>query len=133
MFDTINQTTKHLHELVRDQHIHNHLAPTDDSIRLYNELLEKAKLSLLESNTIECNGITAAYMLQEKFTTQTIECYIRIKLNSETITRLFEMDNFDYINKEKFAIKMRENIAECITLYVLKNIKNSTQSLWGIK
>ncbi len=133
MFDTINQTTKHLHELARDQHIHNHLAPTDDSIRLYNELLEKAKLSLLESNTIECNGITAAYMLQEKFTTQTIECYIRIKLNSETITRLFEMDNFDYINKEKFAIKMRENIAECITLYVLKNIKNSIQSLWGIK
>lgn len=133
MFDTIKQTTKHSNELVKDQHIHIHLAPTDDPIRLYNKLLEKAKLSLLESNTIECNGITAAYMLQEKFATQTIECYIMIKLNSETITRLFEMDKFDYVNKEKFAIKMRENIAECITLYVLKNIKNSTQSLWGIK
>lgn len=130
MFDTINQITKHSTELAKDQHIHNHLAPTDDSIRLYDELVEKAKLSLLESNTIECNGITAVYMLQEKFATHTIECYIKIKLNSETITRLFEMDKFDYDDKEKFAIKMRENIIECIGSYILKNIKNSTQSQW---
>lgn len=80
-----------------DVDITEHKAPTDESIRLLNEMQEKAKENILKTVYIDENSLKAVcvYYLTTP-DSMMIECRIRFNLNGEDYTIDHKLNRFQY-------------------------------------
>jgi len=129
MFDTYH---KHEKEFVPyEKTVIEKRAPTDDSIRIYHELLEKAKSELIQLEDFHHNNIKAKYAVMQRVVNYTVDCIVKIDLNGTVLTRSFIGDKYEFDNNaELFYEKLKDCISNCITDYVLRNI---TEFKEGVK
>lgn len=80
-----------------DIDITEHKAPTDESIRLLNEMQEKAKENILKTVYIDENNLKAVcvYYLTTP-DSMMIECHIRFNLNGVDYTINHKLNRFQY-------------------------------------
>lgn len=83
MFDTITLRTPPTYAQHVNQTIHEHRAPTDESIRLAIEMREKVLVSIIESRVVADNTLSFAYdvLWNETMTGRVI--WVKFTLNGE--------------------------------------------------
>lgn len=59
MFDTINRTQREYVPYTKEVNVHEHRAPTDDSVRLMNEMTDKATKNIVDRLIIDSNELKA--------------------------------------------------------------------------
>tara|TARA_R110000803_G_scaffold78075_3_gene143110 strand:- start:961 stop:1434 length:474 start_codon:yes stop_codon:yes gene_type:complete len=115
-------------------------APTDDSIKLWDEYLEKAKNRILsvfklEDNTIGqgVNAIVVAFV-DESFTTAlaapALKYFVRFLLNGEKFEFKFDLDPFEvqelrkdpYSADQKILAKVVEKMSQIISIKILEAV-----------
>ena len=127
MFDKIIVNRQSDRLVPYEKTVHEHRAPTDDSIKLYGEMLEKAYESILESFSIEANELNGV----EAIITHDCQfgkcCMIHFKLNGKSFTKRLEIASYedDY---NKVLNKMVEDLATYISVEIIRPliISNST-------
>ncbi len=72
--------------------VHEHRAPTDDSIRLYKELQEKARAAILETLVCKDNAFAFTCILEESPLNQTAQFTLRYSLDGVIRTWTHEID-----------------------------------------
>jgi hypothetical protein len=132
MFDDIfNRTDKSTHvHFPENINVHEHKAPTDESVRLLNEMQEKAVKNIIaairvEDNTV--NGVAIAYqdlaMIQCR---SGVMIYLKFKVNGvehtfeETVEdRIFA----DYKNENKLTEFLRDRLKARVILSIFDHLK----------
>lgn len=116
------------------QTIHEHKAPTDDSIRLLNEFQTKAKESIIakcdiKDNTI--NGVTVAFSSAHHSASLKGEVWIKFSINGEEFNLKEDYNVFEPVENEKLEMylkdrlkaKVAEQILKLLTIETLKKLK----------
>jgi len=112
MFNTINYPLKTVSQTVR-MDVHEHRAPTDDSLKLLREMEEKVKTSILSTFNLD-NNIFSGSLIQSKNDLSIGSNYIFIaKLNGKDI-RVEYSNDFRYdmqTNLQKLVEKVSHTLA----------------------
>jgi len=83
MFNTFNRVDKSVHNYSPSRiDVHEHKAPTDESVKLLNEFEEKAKENIIAVYRIEENNINAvAILYQDNVCQDAINYFLKFNLN----------------------------------------------------
>lgn len=97
--------------------ISEHRAPTDDAMRLLNEMQEKSKENLIERYIIEDNDLKGGVFIFKDFRTENFEIVVHFTLNGKehTVERSvpsWSKDSWDH--KTELAKAMISAIAEAL-------------------
>lgn len=111
-------------------------APTDDSIRLYDEYLEKTKQRILSTFKLETSYVNAVVVAFARETAivdlPSIEYLIKFKLNEKNEQIRFKLDGFEVDKMKKMTpnqadqklIEMVvEKISEIISIRILQQVE----------
>ena len=80
--------------------VHEHRAPTDDSIRLVNEMQSKVKDDIIMRMNIDENEVKAvAVLFRPNIASNSVECCIRVILNGK--------EHFSTINLDRVEVQQR--------------------------
>jgi len=128
--------------------IKEHKAPTDKSIRLLNEMQEKAKKNIIQSVKIEsgfCTGIVIAF--SDDVFRNRLNWVLRFKLNEKDyiIEGIFEDDKLSFPEYTRFDIyssawlhckemivrRFAEKVSSVITNKIMADIMNIEQPIFG--
>ena len=105
--------------------VHEHKAPTDDSIRIYNEMMEKAQGSILHSIKIDNNTLKAVYVVLAHggMFNQTI---IKAKFTLNGIEHSYTMDADNYIlSKHDSVVQvLYEKLSQLIAQELVRDYMN---------
>lgn len=101
LFNTTNNFHRHTTEtryVNRDVSVTEHKAPTDESVRLFDEFLDKAKSRMVASVTINSNIISchAMYFSTDYCVGERYEVWLRYELNGEVYQLRSTLDYFDF-------------------------------------
>jgi len=107
MFDRIYapRVTEHV---TKNVDVHEHRAPTDESIKLYKEMLEKARAEVVKVTLDGMQGNTlsnARVEVRQQFDSMDTKYQFWFRLNSEDHKIEFNLDDFDGL-REKIAHKI---------------------------
>jgi len=123
MFDTYNTIPNTV-----NVHKHEHRAPTDESIKIYKELEEKALKNLISTTQLEDNSFNATWHVFHDFMNYENKAICRYKLNG--VEYKFEV-GVDRIHQgealaKEMLKKIREKVADhlFISLTGLKEFQN---------
>lgn len=120
MFDIIHTTPNTI-----NVHKHEHRAPTDESIRLYKELEEKALQRLISTTTLEDNTFNATWHVFTDFINHENKAICRYKLNG--VEYQFEADVDSIHTGEKLAKEMLKKIREKIADHLFISLAGMTE------
>lgn len=100
MFDnfSVYPETKHV---TKEVTVHEYKAPTDDSARLYGELLEKAKQQIADAILIDSNSFKGAATVFRNHLTAGYEVRYRFELNDQLYSGCACINTFEAHNKQK--------------------------------
>lgn len=118
MFDTLHVHPTETQFVTKNVNIQEFRAPTDDSIRLYEETKEKAYASILASikedgNIVKYNAI----VYRDLYSYKLVVAY-RLLFNGKTIENKYEIDTFDADTK----IKLREKVFEVVSRHLAADL-----------
>ena len=102
--------------------IHEHRAPTDDSIRLYEEMKEKAYKSILDTIKINDNILNLKAIIYKDPSHNHI-CSYSLTLNGEEFSGKFTISDFELqIAEDKGEVLRRvvENISKVLAVRIVK-------------
>lgn len=134
LFNTVyyNHTTKSV-PYEKSVTVHEHRAPTDVSIKIYDEMLEKTKNRVLgvfkiESNLVKCVVIAMQNPNFCSVDLQNIKYFVRFELNGELKEFSFDIDAFELNTyRESYDRELLEKIINKISEYIAMEIlKTST-------
>lgn len=92
-------------------------APTDESIRLYEEIKEKAYKSILDAIRVESNTLNLSAILYEDISTHNHTCQYKVKLNNEQLEGRLIISWLSLT-----TLPTREDIIRCIFTELSKDI-----------
>lgn len=105
--------------------IHEHRAVTDDSIRIYKELLEKSQRDIVDTIELKNNTIDlAAVIFKDHLTTKTI-CRYRVILNGAEIEGEIKVVSYSFSNKRKVIGQILEKVAQSLAKDLVKLALNN--------
>lgn len=105
-----------------------HNAPTDESIRLYDEMREKAEKSIIDSFSINTTLFSCHVVVAENpefYDAFTI--WFKLKLNDETITDSFKIERYRY--EEDTVKEVVSKISNIITSKLLGSISSESLNI----
>lgn len=98
-------------------------APTDDSIRLYDEIKEKAYNSILGTIEIRDNSLNVVAILYEDFLAYHKVCKYRLKLNGKEITGEIRSSEVDLQDRQALLQEIVDKASRHIAVEILKTVK----------
>ena len=98
-------------------------APTDESIRLWEEMKEKAYKSILDSIELKDNIFNFSAILYKSLHSYQIICKYRFTLNKYTIENEFPFEYIDLKDKSDLYKKLIETASQYIAIEITKSIK----------
>ena len=142
----INRSTNVVHNHPRELKVNitEKRAPTDESIKLYDEYLEKTKdrvLNVFKIDTGVVEILTVAFMNEANVTdsdTPAIRYFCRFNLNGQQEEFQFKLDNFDvrnlmrqpeHIRDKEILEKVVERASRIIAVRMLKQVKTTQLGL----
>jgi flagellar basal body P-ring protein FlgI len=124
MFDTYHTSTAASYP----QTIHEHKAPTDESIRLFKELEEKALASIVSKLTPPGNVLTGVVLEKACVTSLTREIIIAFELNHKKYKFAVEISDSLVLDPKQAFVKLAETIAQTITEQLLDQLVECVDS-----
>ena len=99
--------------------IHENKAPTDDSIKLYEEVKEKAYESIIRSVKIEDNGLNGSMTVFRDLLSYSTRAAYRFTLNKKEYKGDFECDESFGLNTHDVLDKFIEKLSQSIALELM--------------
>jgi hypothetical protein len=98
-------------------------APTDESIKLYGEMVDKARESLIDVLEIKDNNFNGVVSVHRDMRELGTSCYYRVMLNGEELTgkvTVRDVVNLDsgYDNIQGFLREVYEKVAKEISVHI---------------
>ena len=87
-----------------------HKAPTDESIKLYGELVEKAQRSLLDSFELKSSSVDIAVQVSHNMLTREKQIWFKCVLNGQTIQDIIKLP-YSLATREEMAGLIIDNIS----------------------
>jgi hypothetical protein len=116
MFDTIYQGRTHTEYIPYEKTVKEIRAPTDDSIKLYGEIKEKAYKSILDSFYLEDNIFKASIMVYQDIMSDERVCMYKYTLNGIEYQDEFRSRNFKIENKSDIIHNVIKGISDQIAI-----------------
>jgi len=127
-------TTNHIHPTKTEfvtREVHEHRAPTDESVRLLNEMQQKAAENLIRTAHIENTVLRDAIagVTQDVFGDYTV--WYRFTINGHEVMGSFKLSKFDFNREGERIICQRliEELAHHIMAGLTKDIAGGMMSL----
>jgi hypothetical protein len=123
----------HYHSHKHDVTVNEHKAPTDESVRLLNEILEKAKKNIVKNVQVSNNILNfESLFFEDYFVGNRLELYANFKLNGHYYEVKSEI-NYDEFNKwdgknmlQYFCLNIiLETLSKAISEQILINFKEN--------
>lgn len=125
MFDTYIKREKQTEYVPYEKKVTIHRAPTDESVKLYEEFKKKAYDSILDSISINNNILNfSAIVYRDPYSYKTSVRY-KILVNGREMTGEVELKHgYDYptVDRSTAVQKIFEDLAESLTLKLLTNM-----------
>ena len=90
-------------------------APTDDSIRLFNEMKEKAYDSILDTIVIKNNTLNLSGVIYQDHKSYSTNCKYKVILNKQEITGEIFVSKAKIHNKKELCRAISKDISKHIT------------------
>lgn len=97
-------------------------APTDDSIRIWQEMKEKAYKSVLDSIELRDNTLNLNAILYEEPYSYEKVCKYRLSLNGQEMTGEIRSSILDMKNKMELYRKIVDDAARHIAVEIVKSV-----------
>lgn len=97
-------------------------APTDESIRIYEEVKEKAYKSILDSFYLDSNVFKAFVMVHKDIYSDETVCRYKFTLNNKEYQNEFRSRDFDIKDKSDIIRKVIKGISDEIVIELTKKI-----------
>ena len=117
MFDTYN-TRSSIHEVTKQ--IHEHRAPTDESVRLLREMEQKAKDEIFKSVRLDNSEITGVVHFMRDHLTTDLLVAIQFSLNGKRYIHNSRLK--EWKSSEEKIEQLKEEFAETISTNILLNL-----------
>jgi formaldehyde-activating enzyme involved in methanogenesis len=104
--------------------VHEHRAPTDDSIRIYNEMVQKAQQSVIDAFRIDSNVIKANIVVMYNMADMKKTVYFNYELNSVAHKGHFDLELYDIQNRQPVIEQVAKAIANNVTEFILNQFQN---------
>lgn len=122
MFDTYYSDSNRTEYVPYEKTVKEIRAPTDDSIRIYEETKEKAYKSILDSLSVNDNKVNYKYQIYKDIYSYKTLLHFSIKLNGTEFVDKVELD-LDISNKHKTAEVIYKKLSEKIASLFFDNFK----------
>jgi len=116
----------HIHEheshTTHNKTVHEHRAPTDDSIRIYKDLQEKAQASVLEHIALDTNELKVQWTLSKNPATYRTEAICGISLNGKDHFFNIQLDEWkmgDDLSGKYIINTLRSELSKQLTSVLL--------------
>jgi len=110
--------------------VHEHRAPTDDSIRIYKELQEKAQASVLEHIALDTNELRVQWTLNKNPATYSTEAICGISLNGKDHFFNIQLDEWK-INQDptgRYIVNtLRSELSKQLTSVLIEPLFNDNE------
>ena len=129
MFDKVYKTeaSEHYSTSTNTTTIKEHKAPTDDSIRLYGEMLNKSRKEVVDTIELQSNSLYMTAILFKDLLSSKLVCVYRIVLNDRPIEGTVKVTDYT-LDKRKILIQILEKLSEQIALELMEIIINAEES-----
>lgn len=106
--------------------VNEYKAPTDDSIKLYGDFLQKAREELVEKGRFCSNEVNVTYSIYRDHAHDTTCCHYNIVINGKLLQAKFELSSYHYSDRYEFFTELKQHIVEAISNYVIITIVNTS-------
>lgn len=126
MFDSYNRIGGSYIPYPYEKTIIEKKAPTDDSIRLYEEIKEKAYKSIIDTIKIDDNILKVNAIVYQDALSYNRICKYRLLLNNNEIEGEIVIDNVEFISYDRIQIMKRiyEEVSKSISYEIIKLVFN---------
>lgn len=93
MFDTY-YTQRDTQYVTKEVNVKEYKAPTDESVKLLNEMTEKSLANIVKQFSVQDNDFNFGVMVYKNPLRYTTEVHIKFKLNAKEHTTSFDVDEF---------------------------------------
>ncbi len=121
------------HDVSYEKTVHEQRAPTNDSIKIYEEMKEKAFASTIDSFQIKNTTVDLAAAISRNMDSFGYSVYWRVILNDEKLEGEFHIDDFDPTTQDiatrrnnilrKIFKKISEQLAEKLTRQIFDQMQ----------
>lgn len=98
-------------------------APTDESIKLYKEMKEKAYSSILGTIELQDNILNVNGILYEEYISMDKVCKYRLMLNGREITGEIRSSRLDLKDKQFIVRKIVDDASRHIAIEIVKGLE----------
>lgn len=123
MFDRYVIEQRHTEYVPYEKTVIEKRAPTDESIRLYEEMKEKAYSSILGSIELRDNVLNANCIMYEEVFSRDKVCKYRLTLNGREITGEIRTSTLDFSDRQSLMQKIVDDASRHIAIEILKGLK----------
>jgi hypothetical protein len=121
MFDDIHISVKSPDVNYVTRTVHEHKAPTDDSLKLLKEMQEKALHSIIDSFKVESNTMNGHIVVFKDYYAFKFMCGYKFELNGTTFIDKFDI-GADYLSRGQLCEILAEKLSRQITLLLLSGV-----------
>lgn len=118
MFDTIVHKKDSV-PYAKNVTINEHRAPTDESIKIYSEMVEKSRKSIVDKIVINDNSFNIKAMVYENYYDYTFHCHYKFSLNKEQFEGEFIIDEYDLLARDEIMRLIYEKASHQITVKLI--------------
>lgn len=126
MFDTYYRQEDRLVPYTKT--VHEHKAPTDDSIKLYGEFLERARTDLVERGKCCSNEVNVTYNIYRDNLNNNTCCYYNLVINGKLVSNKFEISTLYPTNRYEFFVELKLNILKVLGNYIIMTIEKTSEN-----
>ncbi|UZS00870.1 hypothetical protein [Pseudomonas phage vB_PsaM_M1] len=94
MFDTYYTQPRDTQYVTKEVNVKEYKAPTDESVKLLNEMTEKSLANIVKQFSVQDNEFNFGVMVYKNPLRYTTEVVIKFKLNGKEHTANFDVDEF---------------------------------------
>jgi hypothetical protein len=117
------------HYVPYEKTVHEHRAPTDESIRLYKEMKEKAEQSVLDSFELENNLVNARVVVckSAEYFNQKLQVHYKTMINGHEFTGVVKVE--DTLSRDAMVEKIVSELSKHIAIEILTNMPNNEMAI----
>lgn len=97
-------------------------APTDESIKLYDEIKEKAYKSILDTISINNNSVNIKGIIYKDICAFGVVCAYSITINGKEITGKIKRNDYGLDDKHSIVIDIYKKLSEHIAEQLIKSV-----------
>lgn len=110
--------------------IHEHRAPTDESIKIYKDMVEKAEKSVLDRFELRDNFLNCSMAILEKVDNMSKRVVYKVVLNGKIIEGTLDIElNHLMLGRDEVIKMVYEKISKEITQQLFESITQESVSL----